>query len=49
MYMLSTTSKSHIDPIPEYLGMGTLVYANFFAYIRELDDYSESEFQHEVF
>lgn len=47
MYMLYTTSKSHIDPVLEYLGMGILVYSSFFVYLKELDDYSENDFLHE--
>ncbi len=47
MYMLYTTSKSHVDPVLEYLGMGILVYSNFFVYLKELDDYSESDFPHD--
>ncbi|WP_156187517.1 hypothetical protein [Peribacillus loiseleuriae] len=46
MYML-TTSKSHIDPVIEYLGMGILVYSSFFVHLKELDDYAENDFLHE--
>ena len=47
MYTLYENSKSHIDPMTEYLGMGTQVFSGFFAYLKELDDDSESDLPHD--